>query len=49
MLRQQRPRQRRRRSFTDLLQELIDRGADVQGIDVYKRWLEVDRRAWALI
>ncbi|MCC6554783.1 MAG: isocitrate lyase/phosphoenolpyruvate mutase family protein [Polyangiaceae bacterium] len=41
-------------SFTDLLQELIDRGADVQAIDVYKGWLEIDtfddyRRAWALI
>jgi phosphoenolpyruvate phosphomutase len=41
-------------SFTDLLQELIDRGTDVQAIDVYKGWLEIDtfedyRRAWALI
>ncbi|MGK4001927.1 isocitrate lyase/phosphoenolpyruvate mutase family protein [Sorangium sp. So ce1036] len=41
-------------SLTDLLQELIDRGADVQAIDVYKGWLEIDtfedyRRAWALI
>ncbi|HTN92337.1 MAG TPA: isocitrate lyase/phosphoenolpyruvate mutase family protein [Sorangium sp.] len=41
-------------SFTDLLQELIDRGAEVQAIDVYKGWLEIDtfedyRRAWALI
>jgi phosphoenolpyruvate phosphomutase len=41
-------------SFPDLLQELIDRGADVQAIDVYKGWLEIDtfedyRRAWALI
>jgi phosphoenolpyruvate phosphomutase len=41
-------------SFTDLLQELVDRGADVQAIDVYKGWLEIDtfedyRRAWALI
>lgn len=44
----------RNASFTDLLQELIDRGADVQAIDVYKGWLEIDtfedyRRAWALI
>lgn len=44
----------RRASFTDLLQELIDRGASVQAIDVYKGWLEVDtfedyKRAWALI
>ncbi|XXY53852.1 isocitrate lyase/phosphoenolpyruvate mutase family protein [Sorangium sp. So ce269] len=41
-------------TFTDLLQELIDRGAAVQAIDVYKGWLEIDtfedyRRAWALI
>jgi phosphoenolpyruvate phosphomutase len=41
-------------SFTDLLQELVDRGTDVQAIDVYKGWLEIDtfedyRRAWALI
>jgi phosphoenolpyruvate phosphomutase len=44
----------RQASFTDLLQELIDRGAEVQAIDVYKGWLEIDtfedyRRAWALI
>jgi phosphoenolpyruvate phosphomutase len=41
-------------TFPDLLQELVDRGADVQAIDVYKGWLEIDtfedyRRAWALI
>jgi len=41
-------------SFTDLLQELIDRGNEVQAIDVYKGWLEIDtfedyRRAWALL
>lgn len=41
-------------TFTDLLQELVDRGADVQAIDVFKGWLEIDtfedyRRAWALI
>ncbi len=41
-------------SFTDLLQEAIDRGAEVQAIDVYKGWLEIDtfddyRRAWNLI
>src|SRR5262249_55866562 len=40
--------------ITDLLQELIDRGASVSAIDVYKGWLEIDtfedyRRAWALI
>lgn len=39
---------------TDLLQELIDRGHEVQAIDVFKGWLEVDtfedyQRAWALI
>jgi phosphoenolpyruvate phosphomutase len=44
----------KRASFTDLLQELIDRGVPVQAIDVYKGWLEIDtfedyRRAWALI
>ncbi|HVY45370.1 MAG TPA: isocitrate lyase/phosphoenolpyruvate mutase family protein [Minicystis sp.] len=44
----------RRATFTDLLQELVDRGHDVQAIDVYKGWLEIDtfedyRRAWALI
>jgi phosphoenolpyruvate phosphomutase len=36
------------------VQELVDRGAMVQAIDVYKGWLEIDtfedyRRAWALI
>jgi len=41
-------------SFTDLVQELVDRGTEVQAIDVYKGWLEIDtfedyRRAWALI
>jgi phosphoenolpyruvate phosphomutase len=41
-------------TFTDLLQELIDRGHPVQALDVYKGWLEVDtfedyKRAWALI
>jgi phosphoenolpyruvate phosphomutase len=40
--------------FTDLVQELIDRGSNVQAIDVYKGWIEIDtfedyRRAWALI
>jgi phosphoenolpyruvate phosphomutase len=44
----------RNASFTDLLQELVDRGAAVQAIDVYKGWLEIDtfedyRRAWTLI
>ena len=41
-------------TFPDLVQELVDRGAMVQAIDVYKGWLEIDtfedyRRAWALI
>jgi phosphoenolpyruvate phosphomutase len=41
-------------TFPDLVQELVDRGAAVQAIDVYKGWLEIDtfedyRRAWALI
>jgi phosphoenolpyruvate phosphomutase len=44
----------RQAKLTDLLQELIDGGHDVQAVDVYKGWLEVDtfedyRRAWALI
>ena len=44
----------RNASFTDLVQELIDRGTEVRAIDVYKGWLEIDtfedyRRAWALI
>ncbi len=44
----------RHASFTDLVQELIDRGSEVRAIDVYKGWLEIDtfedyRRAWALI
>lgn len=41
-------------SFTDLLQEIIDRGTEVQAIDVFKGWLEIDtfedyKRAWTLI
>jgi phosphoenolpyruvate phosphomutase len=41
-------------TFPDLVQELIARGVDVQAIDVYKGWLEIDtfedyRRAWALL
>ena len=44
----------RQASFTDLLQELVDRGHEVAALDVYKGWLEIDtfedyRRAWALI
>jgi len=41
-------------SFTDIVQELINGGAEVQALDVYKGWLEIDtfddyKRAWALI
>jgi phosphoenolpyruvate phosphomutase len=41
-------------SFTDIVEELVHRGTEVQAIDVYKGWLEIDtfedyRRAWALI
>ncbi len=41
-------------SFTDIVQELIHGGAEVQALDVYKGWLEIDtfddyKRAWALI
>jgi phosphoenolpyruvate phosphomutase len=44
----------REATFTDLLQVLIDQGHDVQAIDVYKGWLEVDtfddyKRAWSII
>ncbi len=38
-------------SFTDIVQEMIDRGAEVAGVEIYKGWLEVDtfedyQRAW---
>lgn len=41
-------------SFTDIVQELVHGGAEVQALDVYKGWLEIDtfddyKRAWALI
>ena len=41
-------------TFTDLLQELIDRGQEVACVDIYKGWLEIDtfedyRRAWVKI
>ncbi|HET7876691.1 MAG TPA: isocitrate lyase/phosphoenolpyruvate mutase family protein [Methylomirabilota bacterium] len=41
-------------AFTDLLQELVDRGHTVACVDVYKGWLEIDtfedyQRAWAEI
>ena len=39
-------------SLTDLIQELIDRGQDVQCVPTYKGWMEVDsfedyQKAWA--
>ena len=42
----------RKADFTDVLQELVDRGRQISCIDVYKGWLEIDtfedyRRAWA--
>ncbi len=41
-----------RATFTDLLQDLVDRGERVTCIDIYKGWMEIDsfddyRRAWA--
>ena len=41
-------------SFTDLLQELIDRGAHVEAVPIFKGWMEVDsfeeyQKAWAKI
>jgi phosphoenolpyruvate phosphomutase len=41
-------------TLCDLVQVLADRGTEVQAIDVYKGWLEIDtfedyKRAWALI
>jgi phosphoenolpyruvate phosphomutase len=41
-------------TLCDLVQVLVDRGTEVQAIDVYKGWLEIDtfedyKRAWALI
>ncbi len=43
-----------RAAFTDMLQELVDRGETVACVDVYKGWIEVDtfedyQRAWAEI
>jgi len=43
-----------RAAFTDMLQELVDRGETVTCVDVYKGWIEVDtfedyQRAWAEI
>ena len=39
-------------SLTDLFQELIDRGQDVQCVPTYKGWMKVDsfedyQKAWA--
>ena len=44
----------RHASFTDMLQELIDRGHTVQAVPIYKGWMEVDsfeeyQKAWAQI
>ncbi len=41
-------------SFTDLIQELIDRGQPVHGVPIYKGWMEVDsfeeyQKAWATL
>ncbi|MGE0827291.1 MAG: isocitrate lyase/phosphoenolpyruvate mutase family protein [Candidatus Binatia bacterium] len=41
-------------AFTDILQEIIDCGGKVAGVDIYKGWLEIDtfedyRRAWAKV
>jgi phosphoenolpyruvate phosphomutase len=41
-------------SFTDLLQDMIDRGHTVQAIPIFKGWMEVDsfeeyQKAWAKI
>ena len=38
-------------SFADIIQELIDRGHEVNSVDIYKGWLEIDtfedyKRAW---
>jgi len=39
-------------SFTDMVQELIDRGIEIHCISIYKGWMEVDsfeeyQQAWA--
>jgi phosphoenolpyruvate phosphomutase len=44
----------RKASFTDLLQELIDRGHRVDAVPIFKGWMEVDsfeeyQKAWAKI
>jgi phosphoenolpyruvate phosphomutase len=41
-------------AFTDLVQEIVDRGGEVACVDIYKGWLEIDtfedyRRAWAKV
>ncbi len=41
-------------SFTDMLQELIDRGHQIQAVPIFKGWMEVDsfeeyQKAWAKI
>jgi len=40
--------------FTDMIQELINRGVEVRSVDIYKGWIEVDsfedyRRAWVRV
>jgi phosphoenolpyruvate phosphomutase len=42
----------KRATLTDLLQEVINAGADVKAVDIYKGWMEIDtfedyQRAWA--
>jgi len=41
-------------SFTDIMQEIVDRGGSVACVDIYKGWLEIDtfedyQRAWAKV
>lgn len=47
-------RQLSKGSFTDLIQEMIDRGHTVQAVPIFKGWMEVDsfeeyQKAWAKI
>jgi phosphoenolpyruvate phosphomutase len=41
-------------TFTDILQEIVDRGGEVACVDIYKGWLEIDtfedyRHAWTKV
>jgi len=41
-------------AFTDLVQDLIDRGITVKAVDIYKGWMEIDtfddyKRAWSQV